>query len=336
MAPRLSKFMHNLIVSKIDRGDTNEKIATDVSSPDRVVTPRAVSRIRRTYTRYGTPTVPPRRTGPDPKITPLMLDALYCQLAKDQSVTRQEMASFLYDKYGEEFSVTTITRALQSGQITCKTMRHVALQQLPELRHFYQYILQKCGVKAPHCVFIDESGINPPDALRRKGWAKAGVTPVLTAKFQRGTRVQILSALTLKGIKLSRVFTGSTDKEWFEDFIEQLLRHCGRWPEPESVLIMDNASFHFSDKIEDMCRERGVRLFMTAPYTPRTNPIEEHFGVLKTTTRSKDRENADLKKRSFEQYVKACINALSKRSDIAEGRFRNSGFYIEQQPDQTS
>lgn len=330
MAPRLGKFMHRLILSKIDRGDTNEKIAEDVSSPDRKVTSRAISRIRQTYARYGTATVPPRRTGPDPKITPLMLDALYSRLAKDQSLTRREMASFLYDKYGEEVSVTSITRALKSCQITCKTMRHVALQQLPELRHFYQYMLKISGVKSRHCVFVDESGINPPDALRRKGWAKAGVTPVLTAKFQRENRVQILSAYTQKGIKLSRVFTGSTDKQLFEDFIEQLLCHCGRWPEPESVLIMDNASFHFSDKIEAMCRERGVRLFMTAPYTPRTNPIEEHFGVLKTITRCKHREHTDLRRRSFEDYVKACIKALSNRSDIAEGHFRNSGFYIEQ------
>lgn len=117
-------------------------------------------------------------------------------------------------------------------------------------------------------MFVDESGINPPDALRTKGWAKAGITPILKAKFQRENRVQILSAYTLKGIKLSRVFTGATDKVLFKDFIKQLLQHCGKWPEPESVIIMDNASFHFSDKIEDMCKKAGVRLFMTAPYTP--------------------------------------------------------------------
>jgi hypothetical protein len=43
---------------------------------------------------------------------------------------------------------------------------------------------------------------------------------------------------------MSRVFQGSTDARLFEDFIEQLLHHSSRWPEPRSVLIMDNASFH--------------------------------------------------------------------------------------------
>lgn len=78
------------------------------------------------------------------------------------------------------------------------------------------------------------------------------------ARFQKESRVQILAAYTLRGIKLSRVFTGTTDKALFEDFVEQLLHHCRKWPQPESVLIMDNASFHFSDKIEAMCERAGV------------------------------------------------------------------------------
>lgn len=40
---------------------------------------------------------------------------------------------------------------------------------------------------------------------------------------------------------------------YVQRFIEQLLQHCGKWPEPKSVLIMDNASFHHSDHIEEIC-----------------------------------------------------------------------------------
>ncbi len=334
MAPRLNKQMHSLILAKIRRGDSNEKIAEDISSPDRVVTERAIRRIRSTYTRYGQATVPANRTGPDRKITPLMLDWLLRSLAKEEDMTRLEMANALYGKFGVDVSVTAITRAMQSHKITWKIMRRVALQQKPELRHFYWRLLQLAGVKAEHAIFIDESGINQPDTLRRKGWAKAGITPVQKARFQKENRIQILAAYTLKGIKLSRVFTGTTDKALFEDFVEQLLHHCGKWPQPESVLIMDNASFHFSDKIESMCERAGVGLFFTAPYTPRTNPIEEEFGSLKAFATSKRKEEEGLRKRSFEQYVKRCIKSLRNRSDIAEGHFRNAGFYIKQSSQQ--
>lgn len=53
------------------------------------------------------------------------------------------------------------------------------------------------------------------------------------------------------------MFQGSTDGEVFEDFIEQLLPHCGRWPEPKTVLIVDNASFNRTERIEQLCYKAG-------------------------------------------------------------------------------
>lgn len=79
---------------------------------------------------------------------------------------------------------------------------------------------------------------------------------------------------------LSRVFRGSTDVTMFEDFIE-LLRHCGRWLVPKSVLVMDNASFHHSERIAQMCTKFGVRLVYLPPYSPDLNPIEEFLAELK-------------------------------------------------------
>jgi transposase len=101
----------------------------------------------------------------------------------------------------------------------------------------------------------------------------------------RDQRYQILPAYAQDGIVLSRVFKGSTDASVFEDFIEQLLQHCGKWPEPKSVLVMDNASFHHSDRIKQMCSETGVKLVYLPPYSPDLNPIEEYFAEPKAFIR---------------------------------------------------
>jgi transposase len=77
------------------------------------------------------------------------------------------------------------------------------------------------------------------------------------------------------------MFQGSTDSIVFEDFIEQLLHHCGRWPEPKSVLVMDSASFHRTERIKQMCADVGVKLVYLPPYSPDLNPIEEFFAELK-------------------------------------------------------
>jgi transposase len=71
----------------------------------------------------------------------------------------------------------------------------------------------------------------------------------------------------------------------FKDFIEELLHHCGRWPEPKSVLIMDNASFHHTERIIELCSNAGVKLLYLPPYSPDLNPIEEFFAELKAFVR---------------------------------------------------
>ena len=86
---------------------------------------------------------------------------------------------------------------------------------------------------------------------------------------------------------LRRVYQGSIDSDLFEDFIAQLLHHCSRYPEPKSVIVMDNASWHHSEKVIQMCRDAGVILEFLSPYSPDFNPIEEHFGVLKKFIKKK-------------------------------------------------
>jgi hypothetical protein len=107
----------------------------------------------------------------------------------------------------------------------------------------------------PPCLYVDESGCD-----KRTGWSPLGTTPVQIARYQREQRWQILPAYTQDGILLSRVFQGTTDSAVFEDYIKQLLQHCGRWPEPNSVLVMDNASFHHTERIAQMCVDVGVKL----------------------------------------------------------------------------
>lgn len=70
---------------------------------------------------------------------------------------------------------------------------------------------------------------------------------------------------------------------------------------------MNNATFHFSGQIERL------------PYTPIQNFIDENFGLLKTISRSKHKEQVGLRKRDFIDYVKAYIAAFKDRGDIAEG-----------------
>lgn len=166
----------------------------------------------------------------------------------------------------------------------------------PDLRNFCLYGLS--FFSPYHLVYKDEAGCDKRIGFRSTSWSPLGVTPVKIARFQREQRYQILPAYSQEGIILALVFQGTTDSAVFEDFIEQLLTYCGRWPEPNSVLVMDNASFHHTEWIEKMCANAGVKLEYLPPYSPDLNMIEEFFAELKTfikpngrhvrTARSKD------------------------------------------------
>ena len=61
----------------------------------------------------------------------------------------------------------------------------------------------------------------------------------------------------------------------FDDYIDQLLHYYDRHPERDSVLVMDNASFHRTKRIEQMYANARIKLMYLPPYSPDLKPIEE-------------------------------------------------------------
>jgi tricorn protease-like protein len=136
------------------------------------------------------------------------------------------MAVFLWDEFEVQVTTSTISRALKSIGWSKKVARRVAADRSADLRDLYLYDLS--SFEPYHVVYVDESGCDKRVGYRRTGWSPLGVTLVQIARFQPGQRYHILPAYTQNGILLSHIFQGTTDSTVFEDFIEQLLPHCGK------------------------------------------------------------------------------------------------------------
>jgi transposase len=234
----------------------------------------------------------------------------------------------LQDEFDILTSTASIKRALSHIGWTKKKAQQKAKEQNPNLRDFYLNKLSEFN--SYHLVYVDESGCDKRAGFRRTGWSLLGVTPVQVSKFHRGQRYQILPAYTQDGIILSRVFTGSTDATFFEDFIEQLLQHCGRWPEPKSVIVLDNASFHRSARINQICFDAGVKLLYLPPYSPDLNPIEEFFAELKGYIKKNWSLYEEDPKQGFDTFLQQCIDVVGTKKESAKGHFRNAGLSIEE------
>ncbi|KAJ6160476.1 hypothetical protein N7470_003872 [Penicillium chermesinum] len=276
-----------------------------IYSKNRLTTPQMAKNLRL----FGSARSPRVSVGRQPSIAPIMLDALCDHLAEKPGLYVEEMAIFLWD----EFNILPSSSSIK--------------QQNPQLRDFYQHKLSE--FRSYHLVFVDESGCDKRIGYRRTGWSPLGVTPVQVSKFHRGQRFQILPAYAQDGIILSRIFKGSTDTTFFESFIEQLLQHCGRWPEPKSVLVMDNASFHHSDRIKTLCADAEVKLLYLPPYSPDFNPIEEFFAELKASIKKAWSVYEENPGQGFHAFLRRCVYEVGAKQDSAEGHFRHAGIIIE-------
>jgi transposase len=325
MPPQLDAATHVLIESLLDKEFENKLIASGASC-----SVRTAQRERRK--RQQLEMLPPRtnRVGRYSCITSSMQAALLNMLIKQPYLYRYEMADFFYRRFRKRVSERSIGRTLRSKGWTRKTIHRIAQQRNADLREYYLHRISK--YKSYQLLFVDESGCNGKGGQRRWGWSPKGSSPVEVTKFSRGKRWHILPAYAQDGILLRRVYQGSTDSDLFEDFIAQLLHHCGRYPEPKSVIVMDNASWHKSKKIRQMCQDAGVILEFLSPYSPDFNPIEEHFGVLKRFIKKKWYENEDFIAREFKMFLEWCVDVVGADAHIAENHFRHAGISITQPP----
>jgi transposase len=324
MAPHLAKSQVALITGMLSSGlFTNSEIAIAANCST-----RGVRRIRSNVRYYGAPQAPRNGGGRKRSITPAMLDALCEHLLEKPGMYQSEMILFLLDEFDVLITASSIGRALRSRGWTKKQIRRIANGRNADLRDYYLY--QISSLSPEHFVFVDESGCDKRIGFRRTGWSPIGTTPLQIARFQREQRYQTLPAYTIDRVIFSQIFQGTTDSEVFEDFIEQLLPLCGRWPEPQSVLVMDNASIHHTDRITQICADAGVKLVYLPPYSPDLNPIEEFFAELKAFIKRNWQVYEVNPSQGFDHFLNWCIDVVGKREQSAQGHFRHAGLRMEE------
>jgi transposase len=288
---------------------------------------RTITRIRANIRAFGAPCAPKATGGRRSRILPHVLDALLDRLLVKPDLYLDEMAEFIWDEFNLSVSTDSVRRSLKACNWSKKKTQRVACERDPDLRD--ACLRELSEYQSYQLVFVDESGCDTLAGVRRTGWAPRGMPAVQTARFHREQRHQILPAYTQNGVIHTRIFQGSTDGEFFADFIRELLPMCGRWPEPNSVLVMDNASFHRGSSIKELCEEAGVMLFFLSPYSPDLNPIEELFSQLKAFVRRHWRKQAHSFD-NFGEFLRWAVGLVGSDVKSAQGHFRNSGLSIDQ------
>lgn len=95
-------------------------------------------------------------------------------------------------------------------------------------------------------------------------------------------RVSIISGLCQGKLIAPFTFEGACNRLVFEQWLsEKLLPHL----KPGQTLILDNATFHKSEKIRELIAQAKCELEYLPPYSPDLNEIEHYWFPIKNRVR---------------------------------------------------
>jgi transposase len=93
---------------------------------------------------------------------------------------------------------------------------------------------------------------------------------------------------------------------------------------------MDNASFHHTERIAQMCANTGVKLMYLPPYSPDLNLIEEFFAELKAFIKRSWSTYEDDPAQEFNVFLEWCVDQVGSKEHSARGHFRHPEWTIDE------
>lgn len=150
-------------------------------------------------------------------------------------------------------------------------------------------------------IYIDESGID--NSIGRE-YVRAGRGKKVYGEItgRKRHRVSIIAGLYEKRLIAPIEFEGYCNTELFNSWLEKCL--LPKLPRGKT-LILDNASFHKSERTRRLVESKGCYLKYLPAYSPDLNPIEKQWGILKARIkkhRKKDQTLSESITSVFQSY----------------------------------
>ena len=195
----------------------------------------------------------------------------------------REIANFLE----VEVSLSTVCRLLKRYGITRKKIRQVAQQRCYVLRGMYIAHIYNFDINM--LVWLDETGTDKRDQLRKYGYALRGDTPHYHRLLSRGQRTNAIACMCIEGIVALELVNGTVNGDVLYDFLRgSLIPNMQGFPNQRSVLIMDNCSIHHTEEVTGLLQNAGIVVIHLPPYSPDLMPLEEAFSFVKAYLRRHD------------------------------------------------
>lgn len=177
------------------------------------------------------------------------------------------------------------------------------------MKELYGSFLQALSLWAPHeIVCIDETAFCNVGNTSY-GYFPKGKHPE-SRTVPRKQRVSLIMAIHPQGVLSFEKQPNPYDKASFLAFLKNRL--LPSLPSQVKALLMDNIRFHHSKEILEVLASVGIKPLYIPPYSPRCNPIEEVFSLLKRIFR-----DLELFQGSFLDHIESAIEELKLFKDMS-------------------
>ena len=146
-----------------------------------------------------------------------------------------------------------------------------------------EYLELIADIPKKNLVYIDESGIDMT-IKKEHGWSLKGeiIPDKRSGKYYQ--RTNILAGLNEGQAIAPLVFYGSCNTEFFNAWVEKFLIKA---LVPGQIVVLDNASFHKSEKTIKLINSVQCQVVFLPPYSPDYNPIEKFWANMKRWIRKR-------------------------------------------------
>lgn len=156
------------------------------------------------------------------------------------------------------------------------------------LRKEFQEKIEKYQKEGKTIVYLDESGF-AQDMPREYGYSEKGKRCYDKKDWHARGRVNAIGAIINNQLLTVSLFDSNIDSDIFYNWLEKDL--IPKLPK-ESIIVMDNATFHKRLDMKEIIRDNNHILLYLPPYSPDLNPIEHKWSEAKSIRR-KERCSVD-------------------------------------------
>ena len=214
---------------------------------------------------------------------------LVCQVLANPGIYLRELQEQLYSATLHWVDLSTILQTLHRANISRQVIKHHAIQRSESCRAQYWSEFRYFGPSM--IIWIDESGFDGRNAIRKYGYGIRSLPPRDFHLKLRGKRYSAIGILTTEGIEDVHIVEQSVDGEVFLSFIRKYLLPIimpFNGVNPKSVVVLDNASIHHVSSVFETITRVGALVRFLPPYSPDMNPIEEVFAEVKQYLKAND------------------------------------------------